>query len=135
MSELLTKLSSIKSRRIDIRHHTTGQRQPSKSRVLWQQKWFLYLNTNLIQAFDVLDDVIEQSQNVMGSLESAISTEESQHYSRRDSARYAGDSRPLPGPSMTTRLAYLIAHLEALSTTLSVLLQTLYTAQSVMWSK
>ncbi|EMD61929.1 hypothetical protein COCSADRAFT_183086 [Bipolaris sorokiniana ND90Pr] len=87
------------------------------------------------EAFDVLDDVIEQSQNVMGSLESAISTEESQHYSRRDSARYAGDSRPLPGPSMTTRLAYLIAHLEALSTTLSVLLQTLYTAQSVMWSK
>ncbi|EUC35449.1 hypothetical protein COCCADRAFT_24629 [Bipolaris zeicola 26-R-13] len=87
------------------------------------------------EAFDVLDDIIEQSQNVMGSLESAISTEDFRHHNRRDSARYAGDSRLLPETSMKTTLAYLVAHLEALSTTLSVLLQTLYTAQSVMWSK
>lgn len=71
----------------------------------------------------------------MGSLESAISTEDFRHHNRRDSARYAGDGRLLPETSMKTTLAYLVAHLEALSTTLSVLLQTLYTAQSVMWSK
>lgn len=45
-----------------------------------------------------------------------------------------GDSR---NDNLTTgtRLGYLSAHLEALSATLSVQVQTLYAAQSIMWSK
>lgn len=39
------------------------------------------------------------------------------------------------GSLYLTKLAYLAAHLESLRLTLSVLLQTLYTAQSIMWSK
>ncbi|USP79816.1 hypothetical protein yc1106_07090 [Curvularia clavata] len=86
-------------------------------------------------AFDALDDVIEQSQNVMSSFESATSTGEAQNNGRRDSARSVESNQPQLDASITARLTYLMAHLEALSTTLSVLLQTLYTAQSVMWSR
>ncbi|EOA80936.1 uncharacterized protein SETTUDRAFT_100000 [Exserohilum turcica Et28A] len=87
------------------------------------------------EAVDALDDVIEQSQHVLTSFESATSIEGTQHHGRRDSASSVGSTGSQPDPSTKTRLAYLMAHLEALSTTLSVLLQTLYTAQSIMWSK
>lgn len=35
----------------------------------------------------------------------------------------------------TARLEYLQAHLEALKSTLSVMLQTLYTAQIIIWAR
>jgi hypothetical protein len=82
-----------------------------------------------------LDDVIDQSQAVLSSFEATTGIEENGHYGRRDSARFTRTSYPQPDLPTRATLDYLKAHLEALSMTLSVLLQTLYTAQSVMWSK
>jgi hypothetical protein len=82
-----------------------------------------------------LDDVIDQSQAVLSSFEAATGVEEDEHYGRRDSARFTRTSQSQPDLPTQAKLDYLKIHLEALSMTLSVLLQTLYTAQSVMWSK
>lgn len=38
-------------------------------------------------------------------------------------------------PQSVARLHYLTAHLDSLRATLSVMLQTLYTAQSIMWAE
>lgn len=38
-------------------------------------------------------------------------------------------------PHLVARLHYLKAHLDSLRATLSVMLQTLYTAQSIMWAE
>lgn len=45
---------------------------------------------------------------------------------------YAHDRR---GPTSIESLKYLQSHLDALRATISVMLQTFYTAQSVIWSK
>ena len=79
--------------------------------------------------------MIDQSQAVLSSFEAATGIEEDEHYGRRDSARFTRTSYSQPDLSTKAKLDYLRAHLEALSMTLSVMLQTLYTAQSVMWSK
>jgi hypothetical protein len=79
--------------------------------------------------------VIDQSQTVLSNFESATGIENDEHYGRRDSARFTRTGHLQSDPPTMARLAYLMAHLEALSMTLSVLLQTLYTAQSVTWSR
>jgi hypothetical protein len=78
---------------------------------------------------------MDQSQTVLSSFEMATGTEDDQHYSRRDSARFTRTGHSQLDASTKARLGYFKVHLEALSLTLSVLLQTLNTAQSVMWSK
>ncbi|RAR15871.1 fe superoxide dismutase [Stemphylium lycopersici] len=87
------------------------------------------------EAFDVLDNVIEQSQNVLSCFELATSSDDNRHHDRRDSLRSTGSSRLRLDSSAKAKLQYPMAHLESLSMTLSALLQTLYTAQSIMWSK
>ncbi|CAA9962257.1 hypothetical protein PTMSG1_05633 [Pyrenophora teres f. maculata] len=88
-----------------------------------------------LEAFEALDDVIEQAQNVLGSFELVTSPDDVQQYARRDSARFTGTSHSQLDSPTKAELEYLMAHLEALSMTLSVLLQTLYASQSIMWSK
>ncbi|KAG9386336.1 hypothetical protein A1F94_003086 [Pyrenophora tritici-repentis] len=88
-----------------------------------------------LEAFEALDDVIEQAQNILGSFELATSPDDVQQYARRDSARFTGTSQSQLDFPTKAKLEYLMAHLEALSMALSVLLQTLYTSQSIMWSK
>ncbi|KAF1838312.1 hypothetical protein BDW02DRAFT_565133 [Decorospora gaudefroyi] len=88
------------------------------------------------EAIKTLDDVMDQSQSVLTSFESTTSIQDEQHHhDRRDSARFPRSERSRPDPPTEASLEYLVAHLETLSMTLSVMLQTLYTAQSIMWSK
>lgn len=79
-----------------------------------------------MQALDILEDVTVQSQTVLKKIENETELRRAERYEERDGA---------DGPLNATRLAYYAAHLECLRLTLAVLLQTLYTAQSVMWSK
>ena len=78
--------------------------------------------------------MVEQSDTVVKGIESAASTRDGAQQHRRDSACY-DDEYSEHKPTTLTRLVYLASHLDALRSTLSVLLQTLYTAQSIMWSK
>jgi len=50
-------------------------------------------------------------------------------------AHQVGEHSTHQPPTAIAELDYLSAHLEALCATLSVQLQTLFTAQSIMWSK
>lgn len=82
----------------------------------------------LSKAIDTLEDVILQSHTVLQDVESTVSI--------RNDERFDGHSGQIKNAGTTLqRLNYLVAHLEALRVTLSVLLQTLFTAQSIMWSK
>ncbi|KAH7402063.1 hypothetical protein DE146DRAFT_454513 [Phaeosphaeria sp. MPI-PUGE-AT-0046c] len=76
------------------------------------------------EAFEVLEDLIEQSLVIESEIQSLVNFIDQEH----EAASFDHDSSP-------TRLAYLSNHLEALRATLSVLLQTLNTAQSIVWSK
>lgn len=75
-----------------------------------------------------------QSQTVLKEIETLT---ELQRHDRSDDADGARSSQDCSqnGSLSVTRLAYLAAHLECLRLTLAVLLQTLYAAQSIMWSK
>ena len=79
--------------------------------------------------------MIEQAQNVLSSFKSLTSMNHVQNHERRDSARFVGTNQPQLDSPTKAKLEYLMAHLEALSMTLSVLLQTLYASQTIMWSK
>ncbi|KAF2854903.1 hypothetical protein T440DRAFT_442361 [Plenodomus tracheiphilus IPT5] len=87
------------------------------------------------ESIEVLEDVTDQAQNVLDRIESAAAAvdaeQEDARYATSSSNRDHRQSRSTAG----VRLSYLSAHLEALCATLSVQLQTLFTAQSIMWSK
>ena len=71
-----------------------------------------------------MEDLIEQSLAIVAEIETLVNVTD-QEYEGSDP-----DHR-LP----KARLEYLTNHLGALRATLSVLLQTLNTAQSIVWSK
>lgn len=73
-----------------------------------------------------------QSQTVLKKIENETELLRNERYEERDLAR---KSQPQSWSLNATRLAYYATHLECLRLTLAVLLQTLYTAQSIMWSK
>ncbi|KAI4951435.1 hypothetical protein J4E91_004145 [Alternaria rosae] len=87
------------------------------------------------EAIDTLDDAIDQAQNLLTSVEMTTSIENDKYHDRRDGIRSTQHSHPRLDHSTKASLDYFTAHLEALSMTLSVLLQTLYAAQTIMWSK
>lgn len=76
----------------------------------------------------------EQSQAILDEIEQATSLQK-QDSSNKEDTYFTRNGRSRQNSTTTARLLYLVAHLEALRLTLSVLLQTLYTAQSVMWAK
>lgn len=82
----------------------------------------------------MLEDVTIQSQICLKEIEQTAKLRDNERTDGKGSLRSSrGDSR---SESLTSeRLAYFAAHLESLRLTLAVLLQTLYTAQSIMWSK
>jgi hypothetical protein len=88
----------------------------------------------VVQAIEVVDDVTEQSQAILKEVELATSLQKEESSNRNDTYS-PRNGRPQQDSTTVSRLLYLMAHLEALRLTLSVLLQTLYTAQSVMWAK
>jgi hypothetical protein len=87
-----------------------------------------------MQAIETLEDVIEQSRSIFDEIESlaAVATDEQRNNDIVFDHTY---TQPLRESHPATRLEYLTSHLGALRATLSVLLQTLYTAQSIIWSK
>ncbi|KAG9196707.1 hypothetical protein G6011_01828 [Alternaria panax] len=87
------------------------------------------------EAIDTLDNVIHQAQTLLASFESTTSTGNDKYDDPRHILRSTQNSRSWLQPSTQASLDYLTAHLQALSMTLSVLLQTLYAAQTIMWSK
>ena len=84
-----------------------------------------------IQALETLENIIEQSGFIFIEIESITSIRDD----TKDGSDFVRNRQPRRDSKIVTRLDYLTAHLEALRATLSVLLQTLYTAQSIMWSK
>ncbi|KAF2630819.1 hypothetical protein BU25DRAFT_408096 [Macroventuria anomochaeta] len=86
------------------------------------------------EALDVLEDATVQSQTVLKEIENATELRRNEQTEETDEAR-SSKGHPRSGSLNVTRLACFAAHLECLRLTLAVLLQTLYTAQSIMWSK
>lgn len=85
-----------------------------------------------MQALDVLEDATVQSQTILKIIENETELRRDERYGERDTA---SKDQPQDRSLNATRLAYFTTHLECLRLTLAVLLQTLYTAQSIMWSK
>jgi hypothetical protein len=87
-----------------------------------------------MKAIETLEDLIDQSRTISSEIESfsAILVEEQGGESDAKSHDHGLGHSDSP---QATRLVYLVSHLEALRATLSVLLQTLFTAQSIIWSK
>ncbi|KAF2134303.1 hypothetical protein P153DRAFT_281041 [Dothidotthia symphoricarpi CBS 119687] len=83
------------------------------------------------EAHEILENVMEQSGSVFTEIESITSARNGS----KNGSRYDRNGQARRNSVVWPRLEYLTAHLETLRTTLSVLLQTLYTAQSIMWSK
>ncbi|KAF1953960.1 hypothetical protein CC80DRAFT_134106 [Byssothecium circinans] len=77
-------------------------------------------------AFEILEDILSQCTAILSEIENIFP------YGQRDhnQARRSGLNS-----STAARLQYLLAHLDALRSTLAVMLQTLYTAQSIMWTR
>ncbi|KAJ4337344.1 hypothetical protein N0V95_008356 [Ascochyta clinopodiicola] len=86
------------------------------------------------EALDVLEDVTVQSQIVLKEIENATELRRNEHSDEKNEA-LSSDHLSQSGSLNVTRLTYLAAHLECLRLILAVLLQTLYAAQSIMWSK
>jgi hypothetical protein len=82
--------------------------------------------------------LIEQSDSIAFEIESLAALETEDRGGGIDTSHYNYESSNSGSRMLShsaTRLAYLTTHLEALRATLSVLLQTLYTAQSLIWAK
>ncbi|KAJ4984053.1 hypothetical protein SVAN01_10484 [Stagonosporopsis vannaccii] len=86
------------------------------------------------EALDVLEDVTVQSQTVLMEIENTTGLRRQEPSQERNGVRSSKDD-PRNGTVDVIRLTYFAAHIECLRLTLAVLLQTLYTAQSIMWSK
>ena len=82
----------------------------------------------------MLEDVTLGSRTILKEIEDATGLHENERYDERDEI-HSFKVPPRGGLLNTTRLVYLTAHLESLRLTLAVLLQTLYAAQSIIWSK
>ncbi|KAF2031761.1 hypothetical protein EK21DRAFT_110655 [Setomelanomma holmii] len=87
------------------------------------------------EAIETLEDIIEQSQAVSSELESLASLVNDEEQDASHGRQVQDQKGHHRDDSFPTRLAYMTSHLEALRATLSVLLQTLNTAQSIIWSK
>lgn len=87
------------------------------------------------EALDVLEDVTVQSQAVLREIENTTEIRRHEQDAETDDVRSPNKDRSRSGTVDGVRLAYFAVHLECLRLTLAVLLQTLYTSQSIMWSK
>ena len=89
----------------------------------------------LNKAIETLEDIIDQCTAVLSEIEFITPlndvrghSEHHDHHSRRNQGVQLN-------PVTMARLEYLTAHLDSLKSTLSVMLQTLYAAQSVIWAR
>ncbi|KAK3197193.1 hypothetical protein GRF29_1536g908516, partial [Pseudopithomyces chartarum] len=86
------------------------------------------------EAFETIEDVLDQSAAILDEIKSLVSVQNGEYGNGRTEQRNGGSALVLP-PQSVARLHYLTAHLDSLRATLSVMLQTLYTAQSIMWAE
>ncbi|KAH3988082.1 hypothetical protein HBH92_057350 [Parastagonospora nodorum] len=86
------------------------------------------------EAIETLEDLIDQSRTISSEIESFSAILVEDHCGEPDAKSHDHGLGHSDSPQ-ATRLVYLVSHLEALRATLSVLLQTLFTAQSIIWSK
>ncbi|KAF2644188.1 hypothetical protein P280DRAFT_226750 [Massarina eburnea CBS 473.64] len=84
------------------------------------------------EAFETLEDVLAQCGAVLGEIESTFPHPSEREYGYTERPRRL---QPLQLSFMVGRLPYLLAHTDSLRSTLAVMLQTLHTAQSVMWAR
>ncbi|KAF9730540.1 hypothetical protein PMIN02_001479 [Paraphaeosphaeria minitans] len=87
------------------------------------------------EAFETIEDILDQTVNILNEINLLVSGQDAQRKRWSYDEHRVGDQDPTLTPQMVARLHYLEAHLDSLRTTLSVMLQTLYTAQSIMWAR
>ncbi|KAK7184082.1 hypothetical protein DPSP01_001276 [Paraphaeosphaeria sporulosa] len=87
------------------------------------------------EAFETIEDILDQTSTIFNEIDLLVSGQDAQRKRRSYDEHQDGNQAPTLTPQMLARLHYLDAHLDSLRTTLSVMLQTLYTAQSIMWAR
>ncbi|KAF2441085.1 hypothetical protein P171DRAFT_434772 [Karstenula rhodostoma CBS 690.94] len=87
------------------------------------------------EAFETIQDILDQTSTIFSQIDILVSGQDTQRKRRSYDEHREGNQVPTLTPEMVARLHYLEAHLDSLRTTLSVMLQTLYTAQSIMWAR
>ncbi|KAF2683490.1 hypothetical protein K458DRAFT_47157 [Lentithecium fluviatile CBS 122367] len=87
------------------------------------------------EAIETLDDIVDQCTAILREIEFISSHYRERVAERRDGQHYDSNGDFRLGSAVVARLHYLVAHLDSLKATLSVMLQTLYTAQSIIWSR
>lgn len=85
------------------------------------------------QALESLEDILAQCTDILGEIESIVAHH--RNTKDRDGKDAEQNGRIKPNSAVVARLNYLVAHLDALRLTTSVMLQTLYTSQSIIWAK
>jgi hypothetical protein len=94
------------------------------------------------EAFNVVRQILEQCQDVFREIESLIPIGQTSRNSSVDGSPQMSVATISPwrgsldwNALSQARAQYLVAHLDSLKLTLSVLLHTLYTAQTTLWAK
>jgi hypothetical protein len=88
-----------------------------------------------VQAIETLDDIVDQCKAVLSEIEFINSHHRENKTVGRDEENPGQRQSSQLGSAVVARLHYLLAHLDSLRSTLSVLLQTLNTAQSIIWAR
>jgi hypothetical protein len=88
-----------------------------------------------MQAFETIEDILDQTSHVFDEIDLLVSDQHGQKKRRSYDEHREGNQVTTLTPQSVARLHYLDAHLDSLRSTLSVMLQTLYTAQSIMWAR
>ncbi|KAF2185051.1 hypothetical protein K469DRAFT_577355 [Zopfia rhizophila CBS 207.26] len=86
------------------------------------------------EAVETIEDVLEQCKAVFREIETIVPVRDA--HCQGQNASYFSQSRSFrPSPESRARLEYLKMHLDSLKSTLSVMLQSFHTAQSIMWAR
>ncbi|KAJ4301008.1 hypothetical protein N0V90_003097 [Kalmusia sp. IMI 367209] len=94
-----------------------------------------YMIHCLLDAFETIQDVVDQSNAILNEINTIVPTQEEDKTRRHNGEQQTGGRSLVSTPQLVARLHYLKAHIDSLRATLSVMLQTLYTAQSIMWAR
>ncbi|PSN60358.1 hypothetical protein BS50DRAFT_640114 [Corynespora cassiicola Philippines] len=87
-----------------------------------------------LEAIESLEDIIAQCLSVLDQVGIIIPARDDRNTSKDFSGR-ANRRTFRASPESRARLRYLSSHLNSLKSTLAVMLQTLYTAQGIMWAR
>ncbi|KAF2792001.1 hypothetical protein K505DRAFT_247659 [Melanomma pulvis-pyrius CBS 109.77] len=88
-----------------------------------------------LEANETLDDVLDQCNSVLTEFESLVPVQSTDRNGKIEKYHHGPNHDFQLATIAKARLVYLTAHLESLRSTLSVMLQTLHTAQSIIWAR